>query len=177
MLVIAGCTLSALALCGSAAAQTATPKRPLPADPMAGMSMDHMHMDHTVMSHGATPPDSGAKRMDHAMAGMAMDPGMHMHHHGGGDVLAASSPADGQGFVDAPGAIALTFKQPVQLESLQVFESSGARAPVAAPSRQAMAVVRVLLPHLPADTYEIRWRTSSGGDGVAAQGSIRFTVN
>ena len=125
---------------------------------MGGMGRS---MARGAMGHGG----HGGMKMG-GMAGMGM---------GGEDFLSASYPVQGQTVSGGPAALRLVFTRPVQLRSLQLFASSGARVPLDIPGGTAAASFSTPLPRLPPDTYQARWRIASP-DGGADNGAIDFKV-
>ena len=141
---------------------------------MAGMN----HAGHAAASPGMSGMDHSAHgAAQPGMAGMGSMGGMHMGHGGmgGGDALASSSPAQGAVMTGSPAQLSLVFRTPMRLESLQLFDSTGSRVPLA-PAQAGGAQVSASLPSLPPDAYEARWRASDAS-GSTLTGILRFRVS
>lgn len=182
---IIAAAVSAALSAGTAWAQGVDPHAGHSMTGMAGMEQMRMAptrkpATESLAGARATPAHaSGASGMDHAAHGApppAMG-GMHMGHGGtgGDDALAASSPTKDAVLAGSPARLRLVFKSPVRLETLQLFDSTGSRVPIAiAPGEGAQ--VSAHLPTLPPDAYEARWRASDPG-GAMLTGVLRFRVS
>lgn len=91
--------------------------------------------------------------------------------------LLSASPADGAELAAAPGALTLSFAQPVKVGSVTV-SGAGRAIPITIDrGAKAMATVVLPLPSLAAGRYTVRWSAIWPGDGHVSKGSLTFTVH
>ena len=148
---------------------------------MAGMDhstmqgMDHANMPgmvstpQTATAAGAMDP-SAMQGMDHSgMAGMAAVPPT-------GTALAASSPANGTMLQGSPGAISLTFPQPMTLQSVSLSNAIGQRIPLSAALPDGpVETFTSPTPNLPAGSYTVAWTAGTGTRTM--NGTFAFMVH
>lgn len=91
--------------------------------------------------------------------------------------LLSSLPAANSRLAGAPAQLVLRFNETVQAVAVSLRGEAHPAPVVLPPARPDAAAVSLKLPALEPDTYEVRWRALSGGDGHLVRGSFVFTVS